>query len=333
MKPNNNEPTMSYRYGNNDQEFVFCHHGRPFPCLVSPHLPTPTASLIDYHLVRDLGLKMTDLQCQKFSYCGFKMRILGKISITVQCIHDGVSSGTFHIKGNVVLDLAKHLDTECVAGAKMAAQLKGDVSPAPSTPTRAAPSPAPSVPSAKSPRTPPPRASQSPRSPPRSPPGFPPRPQYAASPGDSIPDPRSEIPVLRVSSTGRAMSPRTANVCALSTAFRDADLIMSDFNKEMYLLGEADSDGELVEEDDGNVHCNFTNGLVYQFGHGRDKCTRINCSDKDEYDDKEKPSNCGYNRQWWFPAAFTPCGDDCRGAFCRCLQNHGYRDGKKGNRK
>ena len=224
----NNEPTMSYKYGNNDQEFVFCCKGRPFPCLVSPHLPTPTASLIDYHLVRDLGLKMTDLQCQKFSYCGFKMRILGKISITVQCINDGVSSGTFHIKGNVVLDLAKHLDTECVAGAKMAAQLKGDVSPAPSTPTRAAPSPAPSVPSAKSPRTPSTRTPQSPRSSPRSPPGFPPRPQHAASPGGSIPDSRSEIPVLRVSSTGRAMSPRTANVCALSTAFRDADL-MTDF--------------------------------------------------------------------------------------------------------
>ena len=335
MKPNNNEPTMSYRYGNNDQEFVFCHHGRPFPCLVSPHLPTPTASLIDYHLVRDLGLKMTDLQCQKFSYCGFKMRILGKISITVQCIHDGVSSGTFHIKGNVVLDLAKHLDTECVAGAKMAAQLKGDVSPAPSTPTRAAPSPAPSVPSAKSPRTPSTRAPQSPRSPPRSPPGFPPRPQHAASPGGSIPDSRSEIPVLRVSSTGRAMSPRTANVCALSTAFRDAD-VMTDFNKELYLIGEADSDGELVEEDDGNVLCNFTNGLVYQFGHGRDKCTRINCSDRNENDVKEKPSNCGYNQQWWLPAAFTPCGEECRGAFCRCLQeynNLGHRDVKKGKWK
>ena len=318
---------MSYKYGNDSQEYVFCVKGRPFPCLVSPHIPTPTASLVDYHLVRDLGLQMTNLQCQKFSFCGFKLRILGKISMTVQCIHDGVSSGTFHIKGNVVLDLAKHLDTECVAGVKMAAQLKGDT--APSTPARAAPSPAPSVPATERPRTPPPRA---PRSPPRSPPGFPPRPQYAASPGDSIPDPRSEIPVLRVSSTGRAMSPRTANVCALSTAFRDADL-MTEFNKEMYLLGEADSDGDLVEEDDGNVHCNFTNGLVYQFGHGREKCTHINCSDKDGYDVKEKPSNCGYNQQWWFPAAFSPCGDDCRGAFCRCLQNYGYRDGKKENRK
>ena len=328
---------MFYEYGNQEKEFIFCVKGRPFPCLISPYLPTPSASLVDYNLVRDLGLKMTDLQCQKFSFAGFKMRILGKVSISVQCIQDGVSSGAFHIKGNVVLDLNKNLDTECVAGSKMEAQLLGGGgSNVSASPARAALSPAPSVPAAQSPRTPPraPRQSPAPRSP-RSPPGFPPRPQYAASPGDSIPDPRSEIPVLRVSSTGRAMSPRTANVCALSTAFRDADL-QTDFNKETYVLGEADSDGDLVEEDDGNMLCNFTNGLVYQYGHGREKCTRIKCSDRSKYDVKEKPSNCGYNDQWWFPAAFIPCGDECRGAFCRCLQqynNPGYRDIKKGKWK
>ena len=74
---------------------------------------------MDYGLVRDVGLKMSDLQCAKFSFGGHKMRILGKVSITVQCIHGGVSSGTFHIKGNVVLDLAKNFDTECIAGSKM----------------------------------------------------------------------------------------------------------------------------------------------------------------------------------------------------------------------
>ena len=192
---------MSYNYGNEDKEFVFCCKGRPFPALVSPHLPTPTASLLDYSLVRDLGLQMHDLQCQKFTFAGFKMRILGKIATTVQCIHEGVSSGTFHIKANVVLDLAKNLDTECVAGVKMAAQLKGDVTP--STPVRAAPSPAPSVPAAQSPRTPPPRAPhRSPRSPPRSPPGFPARPQHAASPDVFIPQPRPTIPVFSVSADG-----------------------------------------------------------------------------------------------------------------------------------
>ena len=185
MKPFNTEPTLSYKYGNDDQEFVFCVKGRPFPCLVSPHIPTPTASLLDYHLVRDLGLKMQDLQCQKFSFCGFKLRILGKISITVQCINNGISSGTFHIKGNVVLDLAKHLDTECVAGARMVAQLRGET--APSTPARAAPSPAPSVPAAEPPRTPPPRS---------------PRPPRAASPDDFITQSRPTVPVFSICSDG-----------------------------------------------------------------------------------------------------------------------------------
>ena len=88
------EPTMSYKYGNDEKEFVFCVKGRPFPCLVSPHLPTPTASLLDYNLVRDLGLKMTDLQCQKFSFSSFKMRILGKVY------------RYFKLKdGNIILDL------------------------------------------------------------------------------------------------------------------------------------------------------------------------------------------------------------------------------------
>ena len=112
------QPTLFYEYANQEREYVFVVKGRPFPCLVSPHLPTPTSSLIDYDLVRDLGLKMTELQCQKFSFAGFKLRILGKVSLTVQCINDGVSFGTFHIKGNVVLHLAKSLDTECVAGVK-----------------------------------------------------------------------------------------------------------------------------------------------------------------------------------------------------------------------
>ena len=332
-----NKPTMSYTYGNNDQEFVFCVKGRPFPCLVSPHIPTPTASLLDYHLVRDLGLQMTNLQCQKFSYCGFKMRILGKISMTVQCINDGVSSGTFHIKGNVVLDLAKNLDTECVAGTKMAAQLRGDT--APSTPARAAPSPALSVPAAESPRTPPPCAPrQSPRptrSPPRSPPGFPARPQYAASSEDSFPLPRPTIPVFSVCSDGHELSPRTANVRALTTAFYNADL-KPNIKMETLALKKADPDGDLVDDDDGNKHYKFTNRVVYQYGHGREKCTRLKCYSLLQQALAKFPNNCGFNKQWRLPEKFYPCGDYCSGGFCSCLKNYNNKSNqgkKEGSRK
>ena len=335
-------PTMFYEYGNEEREFIFCCKGRPFPCLVSPHLPTPSATLLDYNLVRDLGLKMTDLQCQKFSFAGFKMRILGKVSVSVQNIQDGVSMGAFHIKGNVVLDLSKNLDTECVAGAKMEAQLKGGGSDVTASPTRAAPSPAPSVPAAQSPRTPPtrsPRPSRTPRQsprPPRSPPGFPPRPQFAASPGDSSPDPRPSIPVFSVSSDGRELSPRTSNVRALTVAFKDADLKKT-LDEETFALEDADSDGDLCDDADGNIVCYLSNGLLYQYGHGRDKCTRLKCANRDQYVEKEMPSNCGYNQHWRLPPNFAPCGDRCQGGFCRCLHNYhnpGNRDvNQKGRKK
>ena len=314
---------MTYEYGNDEKEYIFCVKGRPFPCLVSPHLPTPTSSLLDYNLVRDLGLKMTDLQCHKFSFAGYKMRILGKIAVTVQCIHDGVSSGCFHIKANVVLDLAKNLDTECVAGNKMAAQLRGEKSPpspaatsrTPSTPARAAHSPAPSVPAAGSPRTPPPRA---PRSSPRSPPGFPARPQYAASSGDSTKQPRPSIPVFSVTSDGCELSPRTANVRALTTAFKDADLKPS-LKQEIFALKKADPDGDPVDDEDGNMNLNFSNGFVYQFGHGREKCSRVKCFSLSQQAAKKFPHNCGFNEQWRLPDKFWPCGDYCSGGFCQCL--------------
>ena len=102
-------PTLCNEYANEEKEYIFCIKGRPFGCLVSPHIPTPTSTLVDYNLVRDIGMKMTDLQYTKFSFCGQKLRILGKISITVQTIHDGLASGSFHLKANVILDLSKNL--------------------------------------------------------------------------------------------------------------------------------------------------------------------------------------------------------------------------------
>ena len=308
---------MCYQYGNDEREYVFCVKGRPFPCLVSPYLPTPTATLLDYDLVRSLGLKMTDLQCQKFSYSGFKMRILGKISFTAQCIHDGVSNGTFHIKANVILDLAKNLDSECVAGTKMAAQLRGEkVSPAatprsPSTSPRGAPSPAPSVPAAVPPRTPPPRKYPSwMKTPPRSPPGFP-SPLYAASPG--IPS----IPVLQVSTTGREMSPRSANISALAAAFNDADL-KADENLQIWAIKDIE-DGEMEHDNDGNLNYFLDNGYFYQVGHGRALCSRIKCESRNQYAEKDYPNNCGFHPQWRLPDNFTPCDDDCLGGLCPCL--------------
>ena len=107
-------------YDHPDQrEFVFTIKGRPFSMLSTPKLPVPSLSLIDYNLVRDLGLKMEELQCSKFSYGGSRFRILGKISQTVQTIKSGVISGTAHLRAAVVENLTAVFDTHSIAGKKM----------------------------------------------------------------------------------------------------------------------------------------------------------------------------------------------------------------------
>jgi len=133
--------TTSYEYcGGEEKEFIFSCKGRPFTSLVSSFLPTPPSTLIDYSLVRDLNLKMTNLQCQKFHYGGHKMRILGHVTTAVQTIIDGFTAGNYQFSAKVVLDLNKNLDTFSIAGHKMSKQLS-NVSPvtdAQSSPTPAA---------------------------------------------------------------------------------------------------------------------------------------------------------------------------------------------------
>ena len=72
------DPTLCNRYPNDDEEFIFAYRGRPFGCLLSPHLPTPTSTLVDFNLVKDLGMKMYDLQYQKFFTAGISCGFLEK---------------------------------------------------------------------------------------------------------------------------------------------------------------------------------------------------------------------------------------------------------------
>ena len=93
--------------------------------LTAPNFSTPTSTMIDYNLVRDLKLRMTDLQCAKMIYAGQKFRILGRISTTVQCISDGSAAGNTHFKAIVVQDLYHNLDTHSIAGTKFSEKLIG----------------------------------------------------------------------------------------------------------------------------------------------------------------------------------------------------------------
>ena len=120
--------TMCYDNYPDQQEFVFAMKGRPFSMLSSQKLPVPTTSLIDFNLVSELGLKMTDLQCSKFTFGGQRFRILGKISQTVQTITDGVISGTVHLRASVVEGLRSVFDSHSIAGQKLTDLLSRKVS-------------------------------------------------------------------------------------------------------------------------------------------------------------------------------------------------------------
>ena len=60
-----NPVTLCYDGYHGDKEFVLACKGRPFSVLTAPNYPTPPATMIDFNLMRDLKLKMTDLQCVK----------------------------------------------------------------------------------------------------------------------------------------------------------------------------------------------------------------------------------------------------------------------------
>ena len=327
--------TMKYDYGNQDKEYVFCYKGRPFAALVSCFLPTPSSSYIDHLLCAELGLKLTDIQCKRISFAGKKLRLLGKISCTVQCVtSDGNISGNYQLKASVIEHLNQHFDTHCIAGAKMTDTLHGNKennfpstsSGAPS-PDRASPSPSsPSTPASipsdcstptrillqkvsdgfKSPvespsdvrRSEAARAAMAARS--KSPPGFPESPQYC---------PSTQV-------TAAAVSPFSANIRRLGDVFADADTRPND-HAQLRALLDADPGGHVSYSREGITTFLSTNGYEYRLGHGRDRCQHQSCY----YDGiQSAPYNCGFSGHWAFPLNFQFCGPMCRGGFCECLR-------------
>eukprot|EP00092_Neocalanus_flemingeri_P027401 GFUD01029717.1.p1 GENE.GFUD01029717.1~~GFUD01029717.1.p1 ORF type:complete len:363 (-),score=69.89 GFUD01029717.1:159-1247(-) len=123
-KPNLVQTMCNFgQYG--DQEFVVSCKSHPFAILTSPAFPTPAFTMVDWSLVRDLNIRMTELQCTKMMYGGQKLRILGRISTTVQCIINGHPSGNLQFKAHVIQDLYKIFDTHSIAGVKLTEQLIG----------------------------------------------------------------------------------------------------------------------------------------------------------------------------------------------------------------
>ena len=83
------------------KELVFCYRNRPFAVLQSSFLPTPTSTYIDHQLVMELGMKMSEVSCKKISFAGKKLRLLGRVSFSAQCVNNGSIFGSYHFKASV----------------------------------------------------------------------------------------------------------------------------------------------------------------------------------------------------------------------------------------
>ena len=303
--------TLKYEYGNKECEYVFSFKNRPFAVMVSSYLPTPTSSFIDHRLVSELGLKMTDLQCKKISFAGKKLRILGKISCTVQCIDEGCVSGNFNFRASVVENLNSHFDTHSIAGEKMVELLRDGKFNAScasegtsSTSSRAASA-------SPRPRAAPSRTSTPGR--PTSPPGFPTTPQYEP--------PRTKFSAVQMLAGLGDLSPLSHNLGQLDELFGGADT-QEDVLGEKTVLENLDLDGdEGWEATESDVFTfQFPSYYNYRTGHGRDRCSHHRCATNTARDDL--PHNCGWHPHWYLPPDFRRCGQSCRGAFCKCLSSY-----------
>ena len=179
--------------------------------------------------------------------------------------------------------------------------------PQPASPLANPPSPPPARPSA--PLAPPGRTSPTPPSPP----GFPINYRY---PEMFKPKKRPEISVSLFSLPVPNANILTANHYALSNTFNDADLQPTS-NQELRALLEIDPKGKVEAGTKSATMFKTSQGFVYEFGHGHNRCNPDQCMVKTQ---DEMANNCGYHDQFYKPYNFQVCGPSCSGALCHCLQ-------------
>ena len=202
-------------------------------------------------------MKLKDVQCKKISFCGKKLRLLGKVSCTVHCVVSGSFLGNFNFKASVIKDLKFHFDTLCVVGAQLSLMLNPDcgqdissaeiddqkffssLSSSSSTPSASPTStprrttPARTTATSSTARTPATSSAARPSACPSSPPGFPYRPQFCNAIA------KQKRPEINVS-IGNVYSYSYSNV------FADADLQPTS-NAEVCALLQTDPGGKLVK--------------------------------------------------------------------------------------
>ena len=335
MSPSRDHVTMSQDGNFGEREFVVACKGRPFTILSSTNLPTPLASYIDHKLVTELKLRMSDLQCSKLFFGSKKMRVLGKISTTVQCIKNGQVSVNLSIKASVVENLCENFDVHCIAGNKLSqlltsphnqdhdatntsddepttprkkkrkkASRSSDVSPSSSTTSNLEKTQT-STPSSTPARD---HDISSPL-----PATFAARriainaalaAQAKQSPDHNIFKrigyPPTSPPTFATEGSSSSQSPRRSPPGFPAAKYSPDTNISRLCAMGGVMMGQIGS---------GQGH------PVFYPDHGPRKCLP-SCRGRDP------PLNCGYNMDYYLPTGFHMCGPACRGAFCDCLRDY-----------
>ena len=73
----------------------------PFCGLNVPPNQNPPFTVIDYDFIKSVGLELSDVQCRPFRYDGYKIRILGQVSTTLQCVENWMITEDFRFEAKV----------------------------------------------------------------------------------------------------------------------------------------------------------------------------------------------------------------------------------------
>ena len=99
-----------------ESRHIFVCRKYPFEMLKSPNFPASNETLIDEDFVHKVQLAQTNITCENYRYAGQNLRIVGKISTTVQAVANGVPVGNMQLKATVVRNLKSHFLTEALPG-------------------------------------------------------------------------------------------------------------------------------------------------------------------------------------------------------------------------
>ena len=336
MSPSPRDHVTMCQDGNfGDHEFVVSCKGSPFTILSSTNLPTPLSSYIDHKLVAELKLRISDLQCSKLFFGSKKMRILGKISTTVQCIRNGQISGNLYIKASVVENLCENFDVHCVAGNKLSQLLTSP--PNQDHDATNTSDDEPTTPQKKKKRkkassgfdvSPSSSNSTFEKTQTSTPSSTPARDHYISSPFSATfatrriainaaiaaqskqsPDrsiferigyPPTSPPTFATEGSSSSQSPRRSPPGFPAAKYSPSTNISRLCAMGGVMMGQIGS---------GQGH------PVFYPDHGPRKCLP-SCRRRDP------PLNCGYNADFYLPTGFQMCGPACRGAFCDCLRDY-----------